>query len=218
MEAQLKDVELEKKALSWPEKAKAITITNQQTYEQAANFIVAIATLEKEIKDHHKPIKDAANKAHKEAVAAEKRLLDPLLEAKGIINRRLGAWTQEQERIRQEAERKAREEAQKREEEARLKLAEEAAKQGATEETQMEILDTPIPMPQPVAAPTYRPISGVSGRTYWKWRIVDANQIPREYLMVDEMKINGIVRAMKQSTKIPGIEVYPDTGMTVRVK
>lgn len=209
-------MELEKKALSWPDRAQALRIVDQSSYEEGAGLLISIADLEAEIIEHHKEPKRKAHETHKAIVAAEKKLLDPLTKAKGIIKRSLGVWTAEQERIRQEEERKAREEAQQREEEARLKLAEEAQKQGATEQTVDEILETPLPQIRPVVKPTYEKVSNVSGREYWKWEIIDANQIPREYLTPDTVKINGIVRAMKGATKIAGIKVFSETSMSVR--
>jgi len=213
MEAQLKEVELEKQALTWPEKAKAIIVSNQETYSVAANLLISIATLKKEIIDHHKPIKETAFAAHKAAVAAEKRLLDPLAEAETIIKRGIGLFEMEQERIRREAEQRAIEEARRREEEARIALAVEAEKQGATVETVQEIIDTPLPMRAPVIqAPAFQRPTGISAgrKPVYRWRTVNEAQVPREYLMLNEVKINGIVRAMGPTTKIPGIEVYED--------
>jgi hypothetical protein len=212
MAAQLKEVELEQQALTWPQKAKAIVITNQDSYNQAAGLLIAIATLKKEIVDHHKPIKDTAFAAHKAAVAAEKRLLDPLVEAETFIKRGLGVFVQEQERLRLEAQRKVEEEARRLEEEARLKLAVQAEEFGADEETVQEIVNTPLPMQRPVAVPSFTPAAGIgsSRKPVYKWRVIDEKQIPREFLKIDEVKINGIVRAMGSATKIAGIQVYED--------
>lgn len=216
MAAQLKEVELEQQAMTWPEKARAIAVRDQESYNRAAGLLISIAGLEKEIIDHHKEPKQKAFEAHKAIVAAEKRLLEPLAEAKGIIKRAIGAFEQEQERIRQEAERKAREEAARLEEEARLKLAVQAEEMGAPAETVQEIIDTPMPMAVPAAPRTFQRAAGVSTRRIWKWEIVNEKEIPREYLMIDQVKINGIVRAMGGSTKIPGIRVYEETGISVR--
>lgn len=212
MAAQLKDVELEQQALTWPEKARAIAITNQESYNQAAGLLISIATLKKEIVDHHKPIKDTAFAAHKAAVAAEKRLLDPLVEAETFIKRGLGAFVQEQERLRLEAQRKADEEARRIEEEARLKLAVQAEELGAAEETVQEIVNTPMPMQRPVVVPAFQPAAGIgaSRKPVYKWRVIDEKKIPREFLMIDPVKVNGIVRAMGSATNIAGIQVYED--------
>jgi hypothetical protein len=218
MAAELIPTEIESEALSWPQKAKAITIMDQESYDKGAALLVSIATLERQIIDHHKEPKEKAFQTHRSICAAEKRLLDPLTEAKGIIKRGLGVWVQEQEQIRLEAQRKADELARKIEEEARLALAVEAEKAGATEETKAEILATPIPIVRPIIQPTFQKATGVSSKKKWAWRIVDANQIPRQYLQVDEVKINGVVRAMGAAANIPGIQVFEDTQISVRTR
>ena len=210
--AQLKEVELEQQALTWPEKAKAIAIRNQQTYDEAASLLVSIATLEKEIIEHHKEPKQKAFESHRAICAAEKRLLDPLQDAKAIVKRAIGAFEQEQERIRLEVQRRAEEEARRKEEEARLTLAIEAEKHGATEETKAEILTTPLPIQAPMVAPTFQRAAGISAgrKPVYRWRVVNPDLISRTYLKIDEVKVNGIVRAMGAATRIPGIEVYED--------
>lgn len=57
-------------------------------------------------------------------------------------------------------------------------------------------------------AASYRP--GVGMRSVWKFRIVDASKLPREYLTPDETKIGGVVRALKGDCQIEGVEVYED--------
>lgn len=54
-------------------------------------------------------------------------------------------------------------------------------------------------------------VSGLSSRQVWKYRVKNLSLVPREYLMLDEKKTGGVVRAMKADTNIPGIEVYPET-------
>jgi hypothetical protein len=216
MAAQFEEVELEEQALSWPEKARAIRVSDQETYDRAAALLISVGELEKKIIEHHRPIKESAYAAHKAAVAAEKRLLDPLAEAKGIIKRSIASFEIEQERIRREAEQKAREESARLEEEARLKLALQAEEMGAAPETVQEIIDTPIPMTVPPIQPMFSRAAGISTRKVWKWEVVNEAEIPRQFLMIDRVKINGIVRAMGASTKIPGIRIYEETGIAVR--
>ena len=57
-------------------------------------------------------------------------------------------------------------------------------------------------------------VQGVPSRVNWKFRIVDANKIPKAYLIPDEQKIGQTVRLLKDKARteavIPGIEVYTD--------
>jgi len=216
MATELATQELERKALTWPERAKSITIADQRSYEAAAGLLLDIAALKREIEAHHEPIKTTAFAAHKAAVAAEKRLIDPLQEATNILKRGLGAWLEAQERIRQEAERKARAEAARIEEEQRLQLAVQAEEMGAAPETVAEIIETPLPMPEPIQPRTYAPVAGVSARKSWKWAVTDEKLIPREYLQVNAVAINSVVSGLKGKTAIPGIRVYEETGIAAR--
>ncbi len=48
---------------------------------------------------------------------------------------------------------------------------------------------------------------GIGSRENWNWRVVNAAVIPREFLMVDEKKVNAFVGQWKGQTQIPGIAV-----------
>ena len=177
MDAELAVIEqVETKALSVRDQARAIVVRDQLTHDSAAELYLGLSALEKEINSVHDPAISAAHAAHKAALAAKAKSADPVAEAKKIIKPKIMAWEQEQERIRQEAERKAREEAERQqreleriareaaeaerkrlaaiEEEERLRLAAEAEKMGATAEQVTEILDTLLPIPD---VPVYEP-------------------------------------------------------------
>ena len=52
----------------------------------------------------------------------------------------------------------------------------------------------------------------------WKWKITDSDRVPKEYLTLDEKKINAVVRSQKENTDIPGIEVYQEETTSVRTE
>lgn len=52
-------------------------------------------------------------------------------------------------------------------------------------------------------------------RRSWKAQVVDEYKIPREYLIVDEVKINKVVRAGVRS--IPGVKIFEEIKMTGRI-
>lgn len=78
------------------------------------------------------------------------------------------------------------------------KLQEEAARTGA-----VAIIATPK-------------AQGVSTRDVWKWKVVNKDLIPREFMEPDEFKISAWVRNAKGSTEIPGIEVYKEQTTVIR--
>ena len=207
---------LEQQALSWPNRARAISVHNQPGYEAACNMLKGLADLEAEIKKEHAEAKEAAFRSHKAIVAQEKRLLDPVGEAKLILKHSIGVWENNQERARQELQRKADEAARKISEDMAIQAAVDAESHGASTEEVATILEEKRPLPSIIAAPTFQRQSGVSTRKTWKWRITDEKKIPHEYFKVDDAKISSLVRAMGSKWSIPGIEVYEDTSITVR--
>lgn len=48
----------------------------------------------------------------------------------------------------------------------------------------------------------------------WVFDVVDANAVPREYLVVDEKKIRAAVRA--GAREIPGVKIYQDVKVSIR--
>lgn len=64
-----------------------------------------------------------------------------------------------------------------------------------------------------IAAPR---VSGISTRKLWAFRITNPALIPREFLLIDEQKIGGVVRALKDATNIPGVEAYQKDSLASR--
>lgn len=98
----------------------------------------------------------------------------------------------------------------KKEEEAQKKLEEEA--KAATSES---------PFAQHIQPPAETPSAPVGGsmssaRKVWQFEIVDESQIPREYLMVDQVKIRKYIQNNKGMSDIPGIKVFEDTRVQSR--
>lgn len=54
-------------------------------------------------------------------------------------------------------------------------------------------------------------LAGTVSRRLWKFRIIDSQKLPREYLMPNEAKIGQDVRTWKKSGEvIPGVEAYSE--------
>ncbi|NBW10803.1 MAG: hypothetical protein EBR82_22525 [Caulobacteraceae bacterium] len=116
-------------ALTWPEKAKAIAITDQPSYDLAAGMKLDLTALRKKIVEEFAPMKEAAHKAHKAITSKEAEYLAPLVEAEGLLVAGLKRFMAEQERIRQEHQRAIEAEQRRLEEEdrkRRLELAKSA--------------------------------------------------------------------------------------------
>jgi site-specific DNA-methyltransferase (adenine-specific) len=48
-------------------------------------------------------------------------------------------------------------------------------------------------------------IAGVTTRTGWTWELIDIDAVPREYLTVDEKKINALCRGSAEPAPVPGV-------------
>jgi len=206
--------ELEEKGCSFVERAKTITVKDEAGYLKAAEELLGIKSLRKEINETFDHLIKKAHETHKEAVAEKKRHEEPLIRAEGILKSGISTYTQEQERKRLEEQRKLEAEAWKREEEAKIAEAVAATNMGDTKAVD-EILNEPIEVP-PVILPTATPkIQGLSTRKSWKFKVLDLSKINRQHLKVDDVKIGQMVRALGKEAEatIGGIQVWEETGV-----
>ncbi len=208
MESSLAVMEVEKKALSMVDRAKGLTITSNEEFAVADGFCVALKELEKEIIDHHKDVKEKAWEAHKAAVAAEKKALEPVQEARRIAKGKMGEWHEEQERKRREEEDRLRREAKKKADDEAIAAAAKAEANGDKKQAEA-ILNTPA-QPAPVVLPKATPKTTTTFRTVWKFRVENPNLIPKEYLTPDLTKIGNVIRASQGAIQIPGIVAYSE--------
>ena len=168
--------------------------------------------IRKEIDATFDPIIEAAHQAHKIAIDKKKKADAPLVEAENYLKPAIFAYAVEQERKRKAEDGRLWKIARKEEEDRRMAEALSAEAEGNHEEAE-EIIQAPVYVPPVVVEKQTPTVSGVSMVTTWKFRIVDELKVPRGYLKVDEIKIGGVVRAMKGATSISGVEAYPETGV-----
>lgn len=218
---------IERTALAWPDRVARIRIIDQQSYDDAYVLVTEIVTLRRRIQEHHKPLKDKAFAAHKAIVAAEKKMLDPLQQAETAIKRALGAWYDEQDRLRREEQARLEAAQRKADEEARLALAVEAEQNGATSDTLEEILDTPVVAPAIVAQPTYRRANGISTQQRWRAEVIDLKALclaigqgraSINLVMANLPALNSMARAMKQTFSVPGCKAVAETAVAVQAR
>lgn len=201
--------ELEQKALSIPEQVNAITITSPETYQKMADIFLVIRGLRKEISESFDPLIKKAHEAHKAIIAEKARHDEPLNKGEKEAKRLMQAYDAEQARIAREEEARLREIARKAEEERQFQEALRAEQEGDKELAE-EIIQEEVYVPPVTVQRAVPKVSGVVFRTYWKWEIVNAKLIPREYLIPDAVRIGKIVSDMKDKTNIPGIKAYSE--------
>lgn len=98
---------LEALALTWPERAQALAIVDQESYNLAANMIVDIGDLIKGIKEEKDPLVAAAFNTHRQLTADRTKYLDPPENARELIAKKIKAYERQQEELRAAAQREA---------------------------------------------------------------------------------------------------------------
>lgn len=196
-------------------KAHEMVVDSADSYEEAGACVTRIPPVLKMIEALFGPGRDDIFQAHKRACARISELKSPLEIAKRIYGDKMLAHRQVEEARAAKEQARLQAEAREREEEQRLAEAEELEKRGKIEEAQAAI-DRPITPYVPTVEPKTPKVPGVSVRKLpWRWRLLDVTMVPHEYFMLDEKKINGVVRSMGAQTSIPGIEVYQPETMAI---
>jgi len=209
---------LEERTLSLSQSVIQIIVTDVETMKKANDYLVNIKTLRKEIAETFNPIIEKAHLTHKEAVAQKKRHEEPLKEAEQILKLRVSNYLEKLEKKRREMERLLKEEEERieREKEENLKKAQEAIESGDTK-TATELVEKAETALPTVEVPREEPLPDETQiRKLWKWKVVDKDAIPREFLKPDNVEISAVVRSLKENTRIPGIKVYQESSVAVR--
>lgn len=223
----IETAQLETEALSWPDKAKAVAITDQATYTSASQMLIGIKGLRKQIDETFDGPIQKAFQAHRAIIDSKRKVEAPLIEAERIIKDGISAFEIEQRRIQQEAERKAMEESERQAEQLRLENAVAAEQMGASAEVVEEILESPIPVVPAPVAPTFQRAEGISTRASYKAQVTDIKALCRavaegkasvECVMPNMPVLNGLARSLKSTMQIPGVRVITDTIVNARAR
>lgn len=197
-------------ALATVDRLNAVAvITNAADYAACGELWKAGRAMMEAIDEGYDSIIKAAHLAHKAAVAKKKSYYDPVEAATRHVKGLMARYEADREAERQAEQRRLEAKARRLAED---RLIEEAvAADAAGDQAQADaILAEPVVV-APVLLPKATPkVEGMVYREIWKFRIVDAALIPREYLLPNEVKIGQVVRALKGATAIPGIEVYSE--------
>jgi hypothetical protein len=187
-------------------RAQNVKIITATGYGEAAGWLKSIKGFLKAIEDARTRITKPLNDSLREVNAQAKEAARPFLESEAKIKRAMIAYSDEQDRIRAAEQRRANEAAEK--ERLRLQeIADRAAAKG--QEGKAEIFaERAQAVVAPVAQRAAPKVEGVSIPKVWQYEITDEDLIPREYLVVDEVKLRKVVMALKSQTNIPGVRVF----------
>lgn len=218
--------EIDARTKTMLERAHAITIRDQATYEAAVELAQAIKDLRAEAEAHHRPVIQAALEAHRRALEALRRVDEPLRVAEAELKVRISAWLAEQRRLRLEAERRARDEAERiaaEALEAQLEAMQAAGASPAEIEAVIRQAETaPLIVPR---APEPPQPQGVGTRKTYRAHVVSMIELIRwvadhptheQLLQPSQSALNALARAHGAALAIPGVRVIVDESVVIR--
>lgn len=131
--------------------------------------------------------------------------------------RLITSWESQEARLRRDRELAEQAKAQAEEKERIAREAKLRASMGDKEGAKA-ILAMPVQAPPVVTQPAPPKATGLSKRTDWKWRPVTgdnavgremaAKVLPRQFLMIDAVKLNAHAETTKGTVPVPGIEFF----------
>lgn len=194
---------------------RAFEITTDNDLQRAEEVLKACYEREKIIEQHCDADIKAAYDLHKSLVAKRRSYLEPVQNLITQLKQQVQGWLIRQKAKRDREIAAAEAAARKVEEDKRLADAQAMQEQGHTEAAE-EILSAPI-APVLTVAPAPKPkAASITLAKVWKFEIVDATLIPRDYLTVDESKIGRVVKAHSGTIQIPGVRIYSEDAAVKR--
>jgi len=181
-------------------------VATAEHYSKAGEDLKLIKGTRARLEELRKSFTAPLDLAKKNIMDFFRRPAAQLDEAESRIKRSMISFSDEQDRIRREEQRRA-DEAARREQEKLNERARKAAEAGRPEkaaalEQRAETIVAPVIHREPPK------VAGVSTREVPKFEIVDEKAIPREYLIPDVSKIRGVVNSLKMDANIPGVRVW----------
>ena len=165
------------------------------------------------------------DRAEEEKREAERRRLQAIADEQARKEREKAEAEARRQREIEEAARRKAEEARRAAEAASaaeraklLKEAEAAERRAAAAQAKAEVqAETAAAVVAPTvqiaqAAPKEK---GESTRGIWRARVVNAQEVPREWLIVDEKALASFAKATKGAKQIPGVQFYEDKSLSV---
>ena len=229
MQEQATNIETEVKALEpLVRDAQALAVRDQAGRDNALSFLRAVKDAQRKIGELCDPTVTRALAAHREAVAMRKRMLAPFEAAESAVKSKVLAYDQEAERARraEQARMQAIADAQAETDRKRAMAAAAKLKTPELREARLEAAQE-IVAPVVQVAPAVSKAAGESSRVTWKAELTSlagliaeaarGNMAAYGMLAYDSAAANAFARGTKGAVQIPGVRVYSETGMSLRV-
>jgi hypothetical protein len=194
--------------------ARALAIVDQQSYETAGERLKGIVKLHDRISKHHETVRKSTYKAWQDAIATEKNVLTPVIEAEDIYRDKINVWEREQKRLEAEARARAEAEARRLAEEQRETEIEQAEAEGADVEEIAAMARAPLPSLPVTVQPTFERMSGISTADKWIVEVYSLNLLLKavlegktasEFVTVNISALKNSARSSKGTLVVPGV-------------
>ena len=196
-----------------------VTISNDAEMQSVGNLLRMIKTRAGEMTDKRMEITRPMDESKARIMGLFKPIEEKLKNAETIIKRGILSYQQkiadENRRLQLEAD-KAAKEAEERRKAAIVRDAEQAMEQGKPELAVAYIEKAEAVYIAPVNVAKERRPEGISMSKIWTYEIVDAAKIPREFLMIDEKKLQKYAANMKDTAKVEGVRFFEDSIISAR--
>lgn len=214
-------------ALELSDRAKAITtIVNDRQRDAAVTLLSLLSDAESSVDNVLGPIIDQANKTHKMLTGLRTEWKDPILAGRKHLSPLIAGYELEQERARQ-AEIDRRRRIAEAEENARLETERQIALEHGDEEV-AQAIEQEIAAPKSIAVvvPERQKPAGLSTRKTYKARVTNLLALVQHIaahapdlvsvLEPNQTALDALARSTTGNLKLPGVEVYLETGTVMR--
>lgn len=217
------------------EPIRAIKVTDKSQLEKALEIGRHVKVLSKKIEDRRVELVSPLNEQVKKVNAYAKEIQGPLSGAEEVIKRELRSYEQVLEKEREAERKRIAEEQKKREQEAVAKLKAqkesedllalltddsdqiaEPDKKMASEtlKAEAERMEKEILSETKTALKTVEKNAVTGARKVWKFEVLDPDEVPRKYLVVDEKLVRDAVKVGIRD--IGGVRIYEETEIALR--
>ena len=193
--------------------AASLVIRSNAERVEALEILRAVKARVETVKASFEANVKTAHAAWKAAVAHRDSFLTPLAQIEAGIRQAASKYDTEQERIRLAEQYRLQAIANEQARKERERLEREAARLKTPELKEARLEEAASIVAPVVNVPAPAKVAGESSATIWKYRIVCAAMVPRQYLMVDRLKIGSVIRATKGGIVIPGVEAYSEKSL-----
>lgn len=193
-------------------KGTILVIINQDQYEKAASVLTEIKSRYKELEKQRKEITVPLDNAKKQVMDLFREPLEQLKSAEDTIKRTMIGYTDEQERLAREEQKRLQEladkelERQKKLIEAKIERAKASGKEEKVETLEME-KEMIAPVVAPVVVPKIDTPKGVSYRDKYTAEVIDFKLLPDEYKLPNQSALDKVAQATKGTISIPGVKI-----------